>query len=172
VRRYRSRAANPSSESCFFLLIAVKSGLIVPHCDVDACSITCYQGSGPVYLRARHVARVPQQLICTEGSRHGSESFFLCPVCCSLLRADKDMDVSLPLPLTSCHVSSEQECPSRRTALGLASGRSRIGLSLCFPFKLLVFEVVSRLVCRAERISLRLTVAVLATLYFHFLKFH
>ena len=34
----------------FFLLIAVNAGLIVPHCDLDACSITGYQESGPEYL--------------------------------------------------------------------------------------------------------------------------
>jgi len=43
----------------FFLLIAVNAGLIVPHCDLDACSITGYQGSGPEYL---------------EGSPHGRGS--------------------------------------------------------------------------------------------------
>jgi len=40
----------------FCLLIAVNAGLIVPHCDLDACSITGYQESGPEYL---------------EGSSHG-----------------------------------------------------------------------------------------------------
>ncbi|KAM6198737.1 anaphase-promoting complex subunit 13 isoform 1-T1 [Sarcoramphus papa] len=90
----------------------------------------------------------------------------------SFLCAHEDVDVSLHLPLTSCRISSELECPCHRTILGLASGRSRIVLSLCFPFMLLVFELVSQLVCRTERISLILTVAVLVTLYFRFLKFH
>lgn len=99
------------------------------------------------------------QLICTEGSQDGSDSF--CPICQSFLCADKDIGASLPLPLTSCRISSELECPSHRRVLGLASGRSRIVLSLCFPFTLLGLEVVSQLVCRTERISLMLTVAVL-----------
>ena len=33
-----------------FVLVMVNAGLIVPHCDLDACSITGYQGSGPDYL--------------------------------------------------------------------------------------------------------------------------
>lgn len=46
----------------------------------------------------------------------------------------------------NCWISSELECSSHGTILGLASGRSRILFSLCFPFMLLVFEVVSQLV--------------------------
>ena len=34
----------------FCLLTGVNAGLFVPHCDLDACSITGYQESGPEYL--------------------------------------------------------------------------------------------------------------------------
>lgn len=60
------------------------------------------------------------------------------------------MDASVPCPLTSCWIFSELELPFHCTVLGLASGRTRIILSLCIPFLFLVFEVLSGLVWRAE----------------------
>lgn len=110
-------------------------------------------------------------LMCTKGSRDGSDSLPPCPVCPSFLCACEDVDVSLPLPLKSCRISSELECSSQHRVLGLAARRSSIVFSLSIPFMLLVFVVVSQLVCRAQRISLVWTVAVLVTLYFRFLQF-
>lgn len=59
-----------------------------------------------------------------------------------------------PLPCgEKCWISSQLECSSHGTILGLAPGRSRTLFSLCFPFLLLVFEVVSQLVGRTEEQS-------------------